>query len=419
MPSLQLAVLLLAAAQAPAPAVGAPPATQPTPPAVRSVLGEVTAFDAATGRLRIRPDRGDETAVDTVTGATCIKVPPGSKSLANGTSIPCTAITVGDRVFARGTGTTDAGVLAARQVVVMTKDALDERRTAERAEWQRRGIGGVVTAVDPQKQEITIEIRSLAGKRDVVLAPASATTTFRRYAPGSARFADAQPCTLADVHVGDQVRALGDRSPDGTRFLAEQVVAGAFRTLLGTVESVEPDAGTVVLTGVVSARGNGGVMPRRTIMLGPAARLRRLPAEMADRLAMRASRGPGGGRMEGRPWPGRARPEGSGGPQAEGPRRPGLGGGEGPGGRVGGNPPTLGEMLDRFPPVTLADLSHGELVAVAVAEEGTSEDKPLLATALLAGIEPLVRTPQPAGGNGNLQTGLAQGALDLGMGMGE
>ena len=69
--------------------------------------------------------------------------------------------------------------------------------------------------------------------------------------------------------------------------------------------------------------------------------------------------------------------------------------------------------------MTLADLSHGELVAVAVAEEDTSEDKPLLATALLAGIEPLVRTPQPAGGNGNLQTGLAQGALDLGMGMGE
>ena len=81
---------------------------------------------------------------------------------------------------------------------------------------------------------------------------------------------------------------------------------------------------------------------------------------------------------------------------------------------------SLGDMLDRFPALGLAELKPGELVAVAAAESEETSNAPTRASALLAGIEPLL---VPAGGGqrdaATLQTGLAQGALDLGMGMGE
>jgi hypothetical protein len=406
MTRLRLGVVLLAATAAPAALCDEPP----SPPTVHKVLGDVTALDSSARRMTVRSDTGEEAQVSVDPASTCLKVPPGAKALSEGTPIDCATLVVGDRIFVRGTALSADQALVARQIVVMTKDDLDEKRAAERAEWRRRGSGGVVAAVDPATHEIKLEIRSIAGMRELIVVPAGEATTYHRYAPGSARFADAKSCTFGDIRVGDQLRALGERSGDGERFLAEQIVAGAFRTLVGEVESVRGDARELILGNVVSARGNGaGSAERRTVTLDASARLRRLPPEMAARLAAPRAGGPnaaggrpGGGRGTWRP------PTGSGESGAR-PRRSSRGGG----------PPTLGEMLDRFPEVTLADLKPGELVAVAVAEDSGKPEAQLQASVLLAGIEPLLAAGGSPRQNGGLQTGLAAGALDLGMGMGE
>jgi hypothetical protein len=303
----------------------------------------------------------------------------------------------------------------------MTKDALAEKRAAESEDWRKRGVGGVVKALDLEKKELTLEIRSFAGPRDLVVAPAGEQASLRRYSPGSARFADSRPCSLTDIRIGDQVRALGEKTPDGSRLLAEQIVAGAFRTLVGRVDGVRPEERELTLADVVSARENGsGTAKRRTLVFDPGARLRRLPTEVAARLAAREARGGGDGVRAGSgggPWAGR-REAGSGGREG-GPvgRGEAETGGQGPRRGLGG-PPSLAEMLDRFPEVALRDLTPGELVAVAVAEGvGGSASARVEATTLLAGVEPLFVSPAGRG-NGGLQTGLAAGALDLGMGMG-
>jgi hypothetical protein len=56
--------------------------------------------------------------------------------------------------------------------------------------------------------------------KDVIIH-SSNTTVIRRYAPDSVKFDDAKPGTLQQIHSGDQVRARGDRSADGSELSAE------------------------------------------------------------------------------------------------------------------------------------------------------------------------------------------------------
>ena len=109
----------------------------------------------------------------------------------------------------------------------MNKADIAKKQEAERAEWRRRGILGVVSAVNPETKEITISSRSMAGTQSVII-PVAEKVDMRRYAPDSIKFSDAKTGTVSEVKVGDQLRALGERSPDGSRFTAEKVVTGSF-----------------------------------------------------------------------------------------------------------------------------------------------------------------------------------------------
>ena len=71
----------------------------------------------------------------------------------------------------------------------------------------------------------------MAGTQSVII-PVSDKTEMRRYAPDSIKFSDAKPSTFVELKVGDQLRALGDREPDGTHFTPQKVVTGAFELLL-------------------------------------------------------------------------------------------------------------------------------------------------------------------------------------------
>lgn len=365
--------------------------TQP-PAAIQKVLGEVTALDAAQRQMTVRPESGAPVTLATEEATSCLRTLPGAKDLSGATPIGCAEIVAGDRVFARGLLAADGTTVGARQIVVMTRSDLVQRQERDKAEWRRRGIAGVVKSLDPATSAVTLEVRSLAGSRDVVVATGGdRPARFRRYAPGSARYADAQPSAFAELRVGDQVRALGDRTDDGTRLVAEQVVAGAFRTLVGSVEALGPEANELTLS-ILPADPKDKKKEKRVVVFGPAAPLRRLPDEMAQRLARRPSGGPSGGAPD-NAGPGERRPRSQG----------------------GGGTPSLADMLDRFPTLALADLAKGEYVAVVVAEGGNGRSQ---ATVLLAGIEPLIREQNGNGRGRDVTPGLAQGALDLGMGGG-
>src|SRR5438876_5510981 len=114
------------------------------------------------------------------------------------------------------------------------------------------------------------------GPQPVVLTTA-ANVRFRRFAADSARLSDSRPSSFAELKVGNQFRALGDRSADATRFTAEEIVFGSFFRTGGRITAI--DAGTGELTIKDDQTGK-----QLTIAIGRRSMMRRIPADIAEKL---------------------------------------------------------------------------------------------------------------------------------------
>ena len=321
---------------------------------------------------------------------------------------------VGDRVVVLGKVADDQKSVPARILIVATKADLAQKQERDREEWRRRGLVGTVSALNPETKEITLQLRAVAGGQSITIAAGGEKVKFRRYAPDSVRFGDARPSSLGEIKLGDQLRAKGDRSEDGTRFTAEEVVTGTFRSIRGAVESVNAQANEIRVKDAVTGKSV-------TISISKDSMVRRLPAELAARLAARGQRGGGGdGAQEGGDDAGsQQRPaRGEGGEGRS--RRPEGAGAEGAGGRRRtGRGFDLQEMLERMPVATIAELKPGEMVLVS----STAGADPARATAvaLVAGVDALLqgaaaRPQRGAGGAEGTSLGLPTGALDIGIG---
>jgi hypothetical protein len=210
------------------------------------VLGEVTAIDATAKKLVLKDLKGQTVSVMFGEKAVYQRIPPEETTLANAVSITLAEVGVGDRVRARGVMNTD-GVLVADALVVMTKADITRKSEHDRAEWLSRGIVGIVQAVNAQTQEITLVEQGTGNK---LILTADAKVHFRRYAPDSIKFRDAKQSSLAEVKVGDQLRALGVKSADGARFTSEEIVFGTFRTVGGIIAKVAQDTGEITISDI-------------------------------------------------------------------------------------------------------------------------------------------------------------------------
>ena len=85
---------------------------------------------------------------------------------------------------------------------------------------------------------MTIGVKNLTGTKQIVIALAP-KAILRRYAPDSVKPSDAKTSTLAEIKIGDQVRARGDKTDDGGKVTAEEVVSGTFKTIAGVVLSID------------------------------------------------------------------------------------------------------------------------------------------------------------------------------------
>jgi co-chaperonin GroES (HSP10) len=371
-----------ASAQTPAPQTSSASAADAGISANRAV-GEVLSVDAAQKVINLKADGGTVVAVSVDEKTIVMRAQPGAKSLDGATKIVFSDVAVGDRVLAIGKVAEDHKSVPARQVVVMTKADIAQKQEHDRAEWKRRGIVGTVAAVNPEAHEITINSRSRAGMQPVIIAADASKVSFRRYTPDSIKFSDAKPSSFAEVKVGDQLRALGDKSEDGSRFTPQEVVTGSFKTLNGSVVSVNAAANEIRIIDLQTKQPV-------TISVRPESLLKRLPPEFVARMAMRGQGGPGGGA------PGAGGP-----PQGDGARPSGAPGGrEGPrggGGRMGGGGFDFQDVLERLPAVSVADLKVGDMVIVSSTTSNGSDR--VTAIAVVAGVEALLNARQAAPGD--------------------
>jgi hypothetical protein len=254
-----------------------------------NVLGDVVAVDASSKQIFVKTDAGAVVIVSVSDATRILKNPPGETKLDKATPYTLAQIAAGDRVLALGKLSEDGKTLAApRALVVNTKAEITAKQETERAEWRKRGVVGVVSAVNAESKEITIQTRTPEGPKPVIINASAPAAKLTRYAPDSIKFADRKPAEIGEIKVGDQLRAKGDKSEDGARFTPEEVVTGTFRTEVGTVKSVDAAKNEIVIESAQDKK-------LLTVVVRPDSVLKQfqLPPEVA------AMMGGGGGGMMG------------------------------------------------------------------------------------------------------------------------
>ncbi len=411
--------------QTPAPTVAAPAAAQTNSGvSANRVVGEVTGIDLAEKAITLKADGGSSQVIVLINDATVYyRAKPdalaraGTAAITPADMLKATLAEVGmnDRVVVLGKLATDQKSIPARVLIIATKADIAQKHELDREQWRRRGILGTVTAVNTDTKEITLATTSREGTKPVIVAAGDAKVQFRRYAPDSVKFADAKMSSFADLKVGDRLRALGERAPDGARFMPEEIVSGSFRQIVGTVVSVDPAKNEIKLLGQDKKP--------LTIVVNNDSNLRRLPPMMAQFMAQRAAGGggaPGGGNNNN----GQGRPEGAGRPPQAPGGEPGAGGGMMGGGqrRMGGGGGGFDpqDMLERMPQTTLAELKPGEMVIVS--STAGADPTRLTAVVLVAGVDAIVNAAPAGRGAGRPNAGGGQdlgvpGGIDIGIGL--
>lgn len=360
---------------------------KPLPQATQSTVARaVGTIKTITGNaIVLTTDTGTETSILVPDTAKLVRIEPGAKDLKSAVPLQLQELQVGDRILVRGAISLDGKTLQAASVIAMKHEDIAAKQSHERDEWQRHGVGGLVTAVDPATGTIKISTNATGVAKDVTVQ-VSKQTILRRYAPNSVKFDDAKPAPIDQIKVGDQLRARGTRSEDRTQLTADEVVSGTFRNIAGTINVVDGSAGTLTVMDLATKKAV-------TVKVGPDTQIRKLPAMIAQAMAARLKGATAGGN-------GGVAPGGS--SSAAPAQKPGEAGGAsgghppgqaGPGGARGGG--DFQQMLSRIPAVTLADLQKGDAVMI-VTTEGTSENDATAIT-LLAGVEPLLEA-SPKGG---------------------
>jgi len=355
-----------------------------------AIAKSIGAIKAISGNaITLAPASGPEVAVTVQPNARLLRLAPGDKDLKNATPLQLRDLQVGDTIRVRGLASDDGKAIAALEIIVITRSAVEALSDQIRQDWQKRGLGGLVSAVDPSARTVTISVAGFSGTRTIIVHTSNGTV-IRRYAPDSVKFEDAKPSTLDAVKPGDQLRARGDRSADGTEFAAEEIVAGSFRNVAGTVNSVDASAGVISVQDLLTKKA---VQVRVTAD----SQLHKLPPDVAQRIAMRlkgamppgapgAAATPTSAASQSQPANGQTTPSTAGGP----------GGGMGPGARGGtrSGAPDFQQMLSRMPAVALSDLHKGDAVML-VTTQGTTSSAGTTIT-LLAGVEPILEAAPSA-----------------------
>ncbi|HKF06574.1 MAG TPA: hypothetical protein VKB49_29925 [Candidatus Sulfotelmatobacter sp.] len=356
--------------------------------AQQSIAKRIGTVKAVNGSTLTLDSSGSEVAINVESGARILQLAPGAKDLKSATPLQLQDLKVGDTIRARGASSADGKSLAALEVIVITHAAVAAVSDQLRQDWQKRGAGGRVESVDDASGDVVVAIPTLSGKKTLLVHTNTSTVVYR-YAPESPKPEDAKPSGVKDIQSGDQLRARGNRNPDGSEMSAEEIFAGVFPQFAATVKSVDASEGILSVQDLVSKK-------TVQIKVTPDSQVHKIPPEMAQGFAMRLKGAmPGAGQVA---PAGAAAPKPAANTQVYGP--PGgipPGGGMGGGGVRNGGAPDLQRMLSRMPSSTLADLNlqKGDAVII-LATEGTPNG-PHTAITLLSGVEPILQAVPGAG----------------------
>ena len=354
-----------------------------------SVIGAVNKVDATGKVVTVKPDKGDDTTVKFDDRTSFLRIAAGETDMKKATDAKAADLEAGDRVIAR-VQTADPTGKPARTIYITKAADLSKRVLDTAAQW-KNATRGLATAIDPAAKTITIATRAGQTTRETVL-DISGKVDFRHYKPETGQY---EAGLLASIRTGDQILVLGQRS--GETIKADSIGFGSFKTIGVVVKSIDAASNTIIGT-------EAGLKKPITVTLRADTSVKKFSEMSANMVArmlnptMQNAGGRGGAvRGEGAPGaaPGGAGARGgppagatAGGPPAGGPGGA-PGGRGGPGGGRGRAGMDIGSLIEQQPTIQLAELKAGDALIVTGAT-GVDSAK-LIATALIAGVEPILR----------------------------
>jgi len=327
-------------------------------------LGTITAISGDT--LTVKTDAGEAHQVQVPSTAQLKRIEPGQTDLSKAQDLEFGSLALGDRVLVTLNPNVTGGTPQAARIIAIKHADVAKMQQAEIEAWDQ-GVHGLVQSIDPTTGTIVVNMRVGTATKPVTVNT-SKSTVLKRYAPGSVRFDQAQPAPIDAIHPGDQLWARGTKSADGTSIEAAGIVSGSFKSIPGTVLSVDASASTVTVKDLATKKPI-------TVHISSDAQLRRLDDRVATFLAARLKGNSGGAGARG--------------------SRNGAGGGDAPRtfNQAGSGAPgrmDLESMLERAPEIQLDSLKKGEAVMIVATEDTSGVN----AIKLLAGVEPLLEAPE-------------------------
>jgi len=322
---------------------------------VDSLVGVVTNIDAANRKLTLKTEGGAIVLIQADDNTVYLRLPAGERTLSKATPTTLDEIVTNDRILTHGTKFGQA--FLAQRLIVMPAAEVAKKREHDLDDWKRRGIGGIVREVNAASGEIALELRGTGAGTRVPIQTTNAS--FRRYVAGSLRFEDARASKLDEVHVGDQLRALGDKNTDAKTFVAEQIISGAFKTVGVTVTAVDPAKGQITAVTLDQKKPI-------TIAVNQDSVLHRIPPPVATAIAQKA-------RGEAGKWSTPQAPPKAGQPVID-----------------------VQQMIDSLPTVSLAEIKPGDVLAVTGAVG--NDDAHLVAIKVAAGVDLVLKALAPPPG---------------------
>src|SRR5579885_1506001 len=122
--------------------------------AIKTIAGNV---------ITLAPDSGADITVNVLPNARILRISPGATDLKDASPIQLQDLKAGDRVRVRGQASAD-GSIGALEIIAMARTDIEARHQQEQQDWQKRGLGGLVSGVDPASGTVTISVTGLGGK---------------------------------------------------------------------------------------------------------------------------------------------------------------------------------------------------------------------------------------------------------------
>jgi co-chaperonin GroES (HSP10) len=364
-------------------ALGQTASAQTSDPAITAtqVFGKVTEINASAGIVTLKTAAGSVVAASVNEKTTYQRVPPGETDLKKAAPALLTEIAVGDGVVVRGFVADDRKSVPAQKIIVVSQSDIAKKNAIERAKWAG-GVKGIVSSVNPTTKEYTVTSRSLMGASQAVIIAITDKVEMKRYPADSIpRYSEAKPSKFDDVKVGDQLNARGEKSTDGARLTAEEVVTGSFKIVGGTITAIDAATNEIKISDLQTKKP-------LTIVLRPDSVIRRFP--QGGPMMMGGAPGGAPGAGQGQQSQGQGTAAGSAQTQQR-PQGGGPGGApQGPGGngpRPGGGM-SMADMLERLPTISVADLKVGDTIIMSTTQGANPER--LTAISMVAGAEQIL-----------------------------